>query len=139
MMQTDTGISTTTMNKNMLATRKSIIKIEIVRNITNLIFTISIGNLDTSTMNLILNLRQVTMIIVIILALRRRITRNMIDEISENPRFITERGRRNGGNIMKQKVKMKKLIMITMKDNFKGVINSTIIIINARNGKMTRR
>ena len=73
MMQTDTGISTTTMNKNMLATRKSIIKIEIVRNITNLIFTISIGNLDTSTMNLILNLRQVTMIIVIILALRRRI------------------------------------------------------------------
>ena len=74
MMQTDTGISTTTMNKNMLATRKSIIKIEIVRNITNLIFTISIGNLDTSTMNLILNLRQVTMIIVIILALRRRIT-----------------------------------------------------------------
>ena len=40
---------------------------------------------------------------------------------------------------MKQKVKMKKLIMITMKDNFKGVINSTIIIINARNGKMTRR
>ena len=73
MMQTDTGISTTTMNKNMLATRKSIIKIEIVRNITNLIFTISIGNLDTSTMNLILNLRRVTMIIVIILALRRRI------------------------------------------------------------------
>ena len=63
----------------------------------------------------------------------------MIDEISENPRFITERGRRNGGNIMKQKVKMKKLIMITMKDNFKGVINSTIIITNARNGKMTRR
>ena len=63
----------------------------------------------------------------------------MIDEISENPRFITERGRRNGGNTMKQKVKMKKLIMITMKDNFKGVINSTIIIINARNGKMTRR
>ena len=74
MMQTDTGISTTTMNKNMLATRKSIIKTEIVRNITNLIFTISIGNLDTSNMNLILNLRQVTMIIVIILALRRRIT-----------------------------------------------------------------
>lgn len=62
----------------------------------------------------------------------------MIDEILENLKFIIERGRRNGGNIMKQKVKMKKLIMIIMKDNFKGVINSIIIIINVWNGKMIR-
>lgn len=57
MMQMDIGISIIIMNKNMLVMRKSIIKIEIVRNIINLIFIISIGNLDISIMNFILNLR----------------------------------------------------------------------------------